>query len=180
MNARPLLLVGIAIAALALIVAVESHRLSSARSGVEAAAARLRTAQNDVQEITLLRSRQARIAEHKRPEQDVIARIHAAMAEAGLPVATHFKSLRPESDAAAAGAPQYRRQSVAVALQSMDLPGLGRFLAAWKYANPLWTPTRLELVHAQAKGAEGLYDVSITFSAIYLAGPASTSPPTQS
>jgi len=175
MRIRAGLIVSVAVAVGAFGVAASAMRISSAGAELSSANSLLESTKGQVRQITDLRSRQARIADRKRPEQDVIARVHAAMAEAGLDVAGHFAALRPEADSPLPQQPQYRRQSVVVSLQRMDLARLGAFLAAWRGENSLWTASRLELVHNRGKGSEGTYDVTVTFSAVYLAEP--TPPP---
>ena len=125
--------------------------------------------------IERLRSLQERVAERKRPEQDVIARINTVLDEAGLP-ARHFSSVRPESDSAMPGqgtegtGGTYRRQTLRVSLQDLTVRELGAFLSHWQSAQPLWTPSRIEINHARANRAEtDRYDAVILITATYVA-----------
>jgi hypothetical protein len=163
-----------------LALAVLSMTLSASRfyradASLRAAGQLAQSTSDAATEIRELRSIRASVAERKPPEQDVIARIHASLTQAGLQPEKHFRSLRPESDAPLPAAPQYRRRSVNVNLAQLDLPGLGAFLANWQRDNPLWTPTRIEFVHVTDKARLEVYDSSITFSAVYLAPSSSTS-----
>lgn len=160
------------VVALGLPLVIGANRLGTARSQFVAARSSLVRIAGSAQRIVELRGAQERIAEHKRPEQDVIARVSAALAQAGI-AAEHFGGLRPESDAALAGTGPsgvaYRRQSVRVSLNDLSIAQLGAFLAQWSATQRLWTPTRIELTHARSSRGSDRYDATILITATYLA-----------
>ncbi len=177
MNVRVLILCGGLLAGLFLPVAASARRLEAAEARLEAGRDLLHRTAADAERVLELRSRQQRVAEDKRPEQDVIARVNACLTRAEIPL-ERFGGVRPEADAAVAGggdgARAYRRQAVRISLNRMTVAQLGEFLADWHATQALWTPTRIELVHGRDKADPGAYDVSILVAATYLAD----SPPT--
>ncbi|MEE8154273.1 MAG: hypothetical protein V3T53_04860 [Phycisphaerales bacterium] len=165
-------ILGVGAVALGLPLVISANRLAEARSQLVAARSSLVRIADSAQRIVQLRGEQERIAEHKRPEQDVIARVSAALAQAGI-AAKHFGGLRPESDAALAGTGHtgiaYRRQSVRVSLNDLSITQLGAFLSRWSATQRLWTPTRIELTHARSRQGSDRYDATILITATYLA-----------
>ena len=160
------------VVALGLPLVISANRLGKARSQFVAARSSLVRIADSAQHIVDLRGAQPRIAEHKRPEQDVIARISAALAQASI-AAEHVGGLRPESDAALAGTDHtgiaYRRQSVRVSLNDLSIAQLGAFLSQWSATQRLWTPTRIELAHVRSRQGSDRYDATILITATYLA-----------
>lgn len=167
MKIRPGIVFGIWGAALCFPIVISANRLSDANARHIAALTAQQRILDEAQKIIELRSKRQRIAEHKRPEHDVIARVNATLAEAGLPP-DRFGDLRPESDAALPGS-LYRRQSVRINLIELSIAELGAFLSHWSGSQRLWTPSRLELSHARSKSAEDRYDVTMLITATYLA-----------
>ncbi len=167
MMSRSTVIVGIWLGALCIPIVVSTGRLSDARMQHNAALAAQQRVIDEAQQIVQLRSKQQRIAEHKRPEQDVIARVNATLAEAGIPP-ERFGGLRPESDGALPDS-AYRRQSVRISLDDLSITDLGAFLSQWSRTQQLWTPTRLELSHARSKIDDDRYNVVILITATYLA-----------
>lgn len=155
------------LAALCVPIVISAGRLSDARMQHDAAVTAQQRLIDEAQQIIRLQSKQQRIAEHKRPEQDVIARVNATLAEAGIP-SERFGGLRPESDAALPNT-AYRRQSVRISLDALSIAQLGAFLDQWSRTQRLWTPTRLELSHARSKIDDDRYNVVILITATYLA-----------
>lgn len=151
-----------------------ARQYAQAKYQHDAAAASFRTASADSREVLRLRGMAQRINDRPRPEQDMIARVHAAMQQAGLDVPRHFQSLRLEGDVELPGAGTpgagLRRQSVAVSLSDLNLAQLGVLLMQWRRDQPLWDITRLELTHvrgASPSAEADRYDVAMSFSAIY-------------
>ncbi len=165
-------ILGVWVVALGLPLAISANRVAGARSELTAARSSLVRIADSAQHIVDLRGEQERIAEHKRPEQDVIARVNTTLAETGIPP-EHFGGLRPESDAALAGSGHtpiaYRRQSVRVSLNDLSIAQLGAFLSQWSATQQLWTPTRIELTHARSRQSSDRYDATILITATYLA-----------
>src|SRR5262245_3941957 len=152
---RPLLMLAVLAGILALPIAISANRLVGARSQLATAQASLVQASGDARRILELRAKQETIAEHTRPDQDVIARVNSVLAETGIPQ-VHFGGLRPESDSAlpttggpGGGPSPYRRQSVRVTFNEITVSQLGGFLGAWEAAQPLWAPSRIELKHSR-------------------------------
>ncbi len=172
MNVRMTIVCGALLAGLFLPIAVSARRLEIAEARLEAGRELLRTTAADAERVLELRLRQERVAEDKRPEQDVIARVNACLARADIPL-ERFGGVRPEADAAVAGsadsARAYRRQSVRISLNRMTVAQVGAFLAAWHATQPLWTPTRIELGHGRDKADLDSYDASVLVAATYLA-----------
>ncbi len=164
---RSVMIAGVWIAALCIPIVVSASRLSDARMQHDAALTAQQRAIDEAQQIIRLQSKQQRIAEHKRPEQDVIARVNATLAEAGIPP-ERFGGLRPESDAALPDS-TYRRQSVRISLDELSIAQLGAFLGQWSQSQHLWTPTRLELSHTRNRIDDDRYNVVILITATYLA-----------
>ncbi len=165
-------ILGVWVVALGLPLAISANRLGTAHSELAVGRSSLVRIADSAQRIVDLRGAKQRIAEHKRPEQDVIARVSAALAEAGI-AAKHFGGLRPESDAALAGSGHtpvaYRRQSVRVSLNDLSITQLGAFLSQWSATQQLWTPTRIDLTHARSRQGSDRYDATILITATYLA-----------
>jgi hypothetical protein len=144
-------------------------RYGNARERLTAAQTQLAAAQRDVAEIVALRSQEQHIADRKRPEKDVIARVSDTLARAGLPPGA-LASLNPESDAVLPGNAAYRRQTLRLSLRNLDLPGVGAFLSAWRESQLVWTITQIDLTHSRQRDCEACFDVSLLLSAIYVQG----------
>lgn len=164
---RAAIIAGIWLAALCVPIVISASRLNDAQRQLNAALTAQQRIIDEAQQIIRLRSKQQRIAEHKRPEQDVIARVNTTLAEAGIPP-ERFGGLRPESDAALPNS-LYRRQSVRISLNELSIIELGAFLDRWSQLQQLWTPTRLELSHARSKLDDDRYNIVILITATYLA-----------
>lgn len=127
----------------------------------------------DARTIRDLRARSEQASLHARPTQDVIARVHDALAVAGLPPDC-FSELRNESDATLPATidtqPAYRVQSLALSLHQVSIADLGAFFEAWGEHNPAWTVTRITLSRPRLPQNDGTqsYDVTLILSALYL------------
>jgi hypothetical protein len=160
-----------------LAVSVGMKRLRSAAAGFQSDGEQLTATVSDAREIVRLRRQSQRAEERRRPEQDLISRVHAVMSEAGLPVQDHFKSLRGESDQTLPGNDRYRQQTVTLHLQRVEPRQVGAFLHAWTEAQPVWTISKIELVHERDQNSLDLniFSAAMTFTAIYIADTADTS-----
>ncbi len=171
------ILLAIIVAALSLPIAISAQRMADAEGQLTIAHASLKTADMQRRQIIDLRDRTQVVAERKRPEHDVIARVNAALAEVGIP-SRHFGAVTSEGDspitrgagAGGANAGGLRRQSLRIALRDLPVPQLGAFLAEWNRTQPLWTPTRIELTHVRASAANtARYDAVLIITATYVA-----------
>lgn len=172
MMVRPTILLLVLGSILGIGVSLSAKRLADARARLDGAQSSLAQTRGDINRVLELRAKRQTIAEQKRPDQDIIARVNAVLAEVGIP-SDRFDGLRPESDAALprSGDSQssYRRQSVRVTLNDLSVTQVGEFLSRWSASQPLWIPTRIELTHARSNSAEGRYTLNILLSAMYVA-----------
>lgn len=172
MMMRPVLVFLVLVGILGIGASLSAKRLANARSRLDSAQASLTQVMTDSNRILELRAKRQTIAEQKRPDQDIIARVSAVLAEVGIP-SDRFGGLRPESDAALAtgggGPTSYRKQSVRVTLNDLSVVQIGQFLSRWGQSQPLWIPTRIELTHSRANSAEDRYTLGILLSAMYVA-----------
>jgi len=174
-----LILLGLAASSLA--VAISERRLVQARGDFAAAQIALQQAAGDAQEIMDLRAARQTVESHQRPTQDVIAQVNSVLADVGIP-SRALRSLAPESEGSAvASAPTAQggrllQQSLRLVLEDLTPEQVGAWLAQWRIAQPIWTPTRIELAHSRIAGAGeavnrdgNRYDATILLTALYLA-----------
>ena len=100
------------------------------------------------------------------------------LAQIGIPT-QRLKGLSPESDSPISSTsssiqiPQLRRQSLRLTLESMSVAEIGAFLSAWHESQPMWTPSRIELLHSRGGTTNpnntNQYDVTVLLSALYVA-----------
>lgn len=150
---------------------LSARRLTSERSTLRSAQRQLNTTAATAQRVIDLRGKRQQIADRKRPEQDVIARVTNSMARAGIP-SDRFAGLRPESDSQLRVESEqgtYRRQTVRFSLSKLTVEELGTFLGDWCTSHPLWTPTQIELLHVRDKAHADRYNVNILLATTYLA-----------
>jgi hypothetical protein len=102
MIVRSGVLVALVLAGVALPVAFSARRLQVSQGQLTEASARLERIGHDARRVVELRARQERVAERKRPKQDVIARVNEVLGTTGIP-ASQFGGLRLESDSDAPG-----------------------------------------------------------------------------
>lgn len=174
MNVRSMITAVLIAAAALLPPALAARHLRDARAGAEAAQSLLDSAQQQAREILNLRAAEQRIAVQKRPQEHVLAQVNAVLADAGVP-SRKLQGVRPEADQALAGpasgadASRFRRQSISISFQQMEVAEFGRFLANWREAGLIWIPSRIELTkHRGRAGADDLYDITLVISAVYL------------
>jgi hypothetical protein len=159
------------LAVLALPIVISAKRLTAANHQWQKTHNELTSARSSVARVLELRSRQQTVAEQKRPDQDVIARINAVLAEAGIPTSS-LAGVTPESDTELAGGKSSLRcQSVRISLKELTVEQIGDLLAYWTERQPLWIPTRIELVHVKSADEQhaGLYAMNVLLSATYVA-----------
>ncbi len=101
-----------------------------------------------VHEVQDLRRQSERVAWRRKPTQDVLAQVNGSLAAAGV-ASAHLIDLREEADIAliadSDSGPRWRRQSMRLQLNDVDLLSLGRFLQHWQGHQPLWRMSRVEL-----------------------------------
>jgi len=171
----------IAIVAVAPIV-LSARQLAAADRELGAAQKRLRQTVTMAREVAELRSAQQTVAERKRPDQDVIARVIECLAACGIP-SDRFGGLRPEADSAvneagagSGGPSRLRKQSVLVTLNDLTVAEIGALLNHWNDRQPLWSASRLELLHSRDQAKSDRYSLNLLLSATYVAdGEAPTS-----
>ncbi len=101
-------------------------------------------------ELKSLRNRSPVFSAADVPGEDLTRRVTRAINSAGLPTAT-LSSLTPEADQPASSArtqdnkPLYLRRSARLTLDAVTLPQLGRFLEAWRAAEPGWVVSSIDL-----------------------------------
>jgi hypothetical protein len=162
---------GVAIlAVLALPIVISAKRLTAANHQWQKTHNELASAGHSAARVMELRSQQQTVAEQKRPDQDVIARINAVLAEAGIPTSS-LAGVTPESDTELAGGKFLRCQSIRISLKELTVQQIGDLLAYWTERQPLWVPTRIELVHVKTADEQhaGLYAMNVLLSATYVA-----------
>ncbi|MCI0353302.1 MAG: hypothetical protein L0Z53_28110 [Acidobacteriales bacterium] len=174
MKLHPAMTLGVVAGVLSLPIMLSAARLNSASSRLTTASLNLEQTIQDAQRILELRAKQQTIAEHKRPDQDVIARVNTVLAESGI-TSDRFGGLRPESDAAVphskANGAAYGRQSVRITLNELSVSQVGAFLARWSQTQPLWIPSRIELTHSRSATDAGQYTLNLLLSATYVSEP---------
>lgn len=171
MTLRPSILILALVGLLSVPILASAGRLNSVRSQLQTAKTNFDQTVRDSQRIVELRAKHQTIAEQKRPDQDIIARVSGVLAESGIPT-DRFGGLRPESDTAMPTTGQsrslYRKQSVRITLNDLSIPQVGEFLSRWHASQPLWVPNRIELTHAREKANEGRYSLNLLLTAIYV------------
>ncbi len=171
MTLRSPILVALVMAVLVLPVVASGRHLAGVREQLRSMQTSLDRTVTDVNRVVALRGREQRIAQQKRPDQDVIARVNAALAGAEIPT-SRFSGLRPHSDSPLPGAERglaYRRQTVNVRLRQLTIPELGAFLETWTETQDIWTATTIELSHVRNTADPARFDISILLSATYVA-----------
>jgi hypothetical protein len=173
MNRRVTIGACILIGSAVVVVIVFWHRMGERKAELQVVRAAWERTLMDARAIEELRSQSERVSLRARPTQDVIARIHAALAECGIPP-DRFAELRNDSDTSlpstADGNTHYRIQSLALSLRGLTVADLGGFLDSWSRANPSWTITRITLAHARKSQDPGddKFDISVILSALYV------------
>jgi hypothetical protein len=148
-------------ACLVSVVAIEWSRARAARTDHLAARATFDTLRSEVEELVRLRAALAPAARDGQPTQDVLGRISAAIADAGLSPAS-LRSVTSEGEAAigpmgeASGGigTAARRQTLALSLDPITPAELGKFLAAWNARGGAWSPLRIEMSKSLAPPSE--------------------------
>jgi hypothetical protein len=169
MKRRASLLTALSVVSIGVFVVTSRARaLAQVQDDVAREVASLDHTATALDELTKLRRERAVVAESRRPAQDVIAQVNAAMRDAGVPT-DRMKSLDPEADSPLAG--RYRSQTLRLTLEHLSLREVGAFLASWRAAKTVWTPRSLELAHVaitEGKVPSDRYDARVVIAATYL------------
>lgn len=151
-------------------VAWRLREAASAHESAQEATRQLRALESQAAQILELRAAAAHVESAQRPPQDVIALVHRALADAGVP-SDRFASLERESDGPAAASGTLRRQSLVLALERMEPAEICAFLDRWRRHAPAWGVSRLELSHGRESGATApppsRYAVRLVLEACY-------------
>lgn len=132
----------------------------AARRDAERARAQLHATARDAQEILRLRSQLPGSPAQDRARGGLAPRVAAALERAGLPVAA-LESLSPEAQSAAGDAATVLRRRATLTLAGLTLPQLGRFVEAWRAAEPAWIPTSIDLTPAAGPPPEAGGDLPL-------------------
>ena len=117
-----------------------------------------------------LRARAELVDERARPEPDLVAELESALQAAGI----RSSSLQQATASESSDIPSspYARQRAAIAVQGVTPADALRFLAAWREAEPLWTPRSITMEHAPSNPRSGAeeerYTLRITLENIHL------------
>ncbi|MCL4743435.1 MAG: hypothetical protein KJZ54_14660 [Phycisphaerales bacterium] len=125
-------------------------------------------AARDVRRIVELRA--ALPTPHTGDESPLARRVGAALAAAGLDAGT-LADLSPEAHLPSAG---LVRRRATLTLTGVTLPEVGRFLAAWREAEPGWTVTAADLTPESSRtappGADRPLRAVLTVEALFASG----------
>ncbi|MCG3123897.1 MAG: hypothetical protein GIKADHBN_02335 [Phycisphaerales bacterium] len=109
-------------------------------------------------ELASLKARYPAFAASDAPTEDLTRRVSRVISAAGL-ASSVLSNVSPDSDqpassaTSAGGTPLYLRRSARLTLEGVTMPQLGRFLEAWRTAEPGWVVTSIDL--AATSGSSG-------------------------
>lgn len=153
-----------------LTLAIQAKRLSSAEAETASARGRLLETHQNIDRLESLRRQDERVSLGQKPPQDVITRLRATMATAGVDAG---RLIGVQADASASArttlggrADRFHTQSVRATLEGVTPIEVGRVLVAWRQSQKLWTTTSLTMTHRG--GNDNRYRAELGFSAIYL------------
>lgn len=141
-------------------VALSAQRLGRARQTFQQASFAHGAAMAQAQRIQELSGRKELVEERPRPEPDLVARIESSLQTAGIdPSQLQQASAAASADIAAT---PYARQRATATIEHIAPADAVRFLAAWREAEPLWTPRSLTLEHAPQNSRTGAIEERFT------------------
>jgi hypothetical protein len=153
---RPVLYMWISAVGLAgAAVAVTAPGAARARHEAVIAQAFLRDAARNAELIATIRTQVPDAPADDPSRGGLTPRVTAALERAGLPVGV-LGSLSPEAEsqvASQAGVHVSRRRAT-LTLAGVTLPAVGRFLDAWRTAEPAWTPSSIDVSPAGGQPPE--------------------------
>lgn len=163
----------IAIALIALCIAaitLSTRQFADAKRRAEDAVAAHATVLAQSRRVHDLRARAELVDERARPEPDLVAEIETALQAAGIEP-THLQQATASESSDIPNSP-YARQRAAIAVQGVTPADALRFLAAWREAEPLWTPRSITMEHAPSNPRSGpeeeRFTLRITLENIHL------------
>ncbi|CAG0985462.1 hypothetical protein PHYC_01998 [Phycisphaerales bacterium] len=121
----------------------------SAQASVARMRDNMKTSTDDVADILSLRSQMAGVPSADE-SMDLTRKVTSALATAGLQ-ASNLASLSPDAEQpvgsakAQDGTPIFVRRGARIVVDGTTLPRLGRFLDAWRSANPTWIVSTIDL-----------------------------------
>lgn len=122
----------------------------------------LRNTAHDAGVVTALRAAVPESPADDQARGGLTPRVTAALERAGLP-ASALVSLSPEAESQLAGQPGLRvsRRRATLTLTGVTLPQVGKFLDAWRSAEPAWTPASIDISPAGGKAPEAGGDLPL-------------------
>jgi hypothetical protein len=126
-------------------IGIAARDCTRARSKATTELARLSTVTPQVREIAALRSAAPSWSARAKPGTALAPTAAAAIASSGLPPSA-LSNVSPEAQTTV-GDGQFKavRQRATITLTSVTLPDIGRFLDAWRLAEPDWTIAGVDL-----------------------------------
>lgn len=128
-------------------------RMSEARRRAQVTAGQATAVASQLAELTVLEKRPALIARGKPVDQVLASKLGAACAAAGVPQWA-ITSVAPGSESTP-GHEGLAYQDAAVTLDGITLAQLGRFLDAWRAAEPVWRFTGVQFAPRAAEVRDG-------------------------
>lgn len=160
---RPILYMWVgAAAALGIALGTIGPGATRARHDAERAAASLRDAVRHAELIVSLRTRATDAPADDPSRGGLTPRVTAALQQAGLPAGA-LAGLSPEAEAVIAdqGGVRVARRRATLTLSGVTLPQVGKFLDAWRSAEPVWTPVSIDLSPIGGKPPEAGGDLPL-------------------
>lgn len=131
---------------------------------------RLASTTAQIERLRMLRDSGDRVSIAPRPEGDVVTRVSAALASAGLPI-SRLQSVDPQPDTAVRGEQNRLREQVQrITFDPIGLSEFGGWLEAWRDQSGPWTIAGVDISRrprAQDADADA-YRLSLTLSAVYI------------
>lgn len=151
-----------AAAALGTIMAITCPTAMQARQSAYAAQTALTSVARDANAIVALRAGVPDSSADDQTQGGLTPRASASLQRAGLP-ATSLASLSPEAESRATVQPgiHVSRRRATLTLSGVTLPQVGRFLDAWRSAEPAWTPASIDLSPGGGKAPEAGGDLPL-------------------
>ncbi len=160
---RPVIFIWLGtIGALAAILGLSLPAAVRARHEAAAARSTLQDAARDAGVVIALRAGVPDLPEDDQARGGLTPRAAAALERAGLP-ASALAGLSPEAESQVAGSPGLRvsRRRATLTLSGVTLPQVGRFLEAWRSAEPAWTASNIDLSAAGGPAPEAGGDLPL-------------------
>ena len=115
----------------------------------------------DAQEVLRLRDADEHLALSDPPQQDVLQRVRRVLTETGIGE-DRLASLASRSDAAVPDETGQRERTYTLALDRMNTPLLGQWLATWIDTEPMWRVSSIELAEATRGRGDAVFPFRVT------------------